>query len=75
MTNLEKIRNISEQQVIELLIASMRDDLSYVDICSCDCDTCVINKLCINPKEDVRSMGESEWKMWLNEEVKEDDES
>ena len=70
MTNLEKIRNISEQQVIELLIASMRDDLSYVDICSCDCDTCVIHALCTNPKEDVHIMGESDWKRWLNEEVK-----
>lgn len=71
MTNIEKIRNISEQQVIELLIASMRDDLSYFDICSCDCDTCVIHELCTNQKEDVHSMGESDWKIWLNEEVKE----
>ena len=69
MTNLEKIRNISEQQIIELLIASMRDDLSYVDICSCDCDTCMIHELCTNTKDDVHCMGESEWKMWLNEEV------
>ena len=71
MTNIEKIRRMSEQQVIELLIASMRDDLSYIDICSCDCDTCVIHALCTNPKEDVSSMGESDWKSWLNEETKE----
>ena len=71
MTNLEKIRNISEQQIIDLLIASMRDDLSYIDICSCDCDACMIHELCTNPKEDVHYMGESDWKSWLNEEVKE----
>lgn len=70
MTNLERIRNMSEQQIIDLLMAAMRDDLSYVDICSCDCDVCVIHELCINPKEDVISMGESGWKEWLESEVK-----
>ena len=72
MTNIEKIRHMSEQQIIDLLMAAMRYGLSYVDICSCDCDTCMIHELCTNPKEDVRSMGESDWKRWLNEEVKED---
>ena len=71
MTNLEKIRRMSEQQIIDLLIASTRNNLSYLDICSCDCDTCVIHELCTNPKEDVHSMGESDWKKWLNEEAKE----
>lgn len=71
MTNLEKIRQMPEQQFIELLLAAARDDLSYFDICSCDCDTCVIYKLCISPKDDVISMGELGWKMWLNMEVKE----
>ena len=74
MTNIEKIRHMSEQQIIDLLMAAMRYGLSYVDICSCDCDTCMIHELCTNPKEDVRSMGESDWKRWLDEEVKEDDE-
>lgn len=71
MTNLEKIRKISEQQVIELLLAATRDDLSYFDICSCNCDTCVIQELCISPKDDVISMGESEWKEWLEMEADE----
>ena len=62
---------MSEQQIIDLLMAAMRDDLLYTDICSCDCDTCVIHALCTNPKEDVSSMGESDWKIWLNEEEKE----
>ena len=71
MTNLEKIRRMSEQQIIDMLMAAVRDDLSYFDICSCDCDTCVIHALCTNPKEDVSSIGESDWKRWLNEEAKE----
>lgn len=71
MTNLEKIRKMSEQQVIELLLAATRDDLSYFDICSCGCNTCLIHQLCISPKDDVISMGESDWKMWLNKEVEE----
>ena len=52
-------------------LKTVRYDVSYFDICSCDCDTCMIHDLCTNPKEDVHSMGESDWKKWLNEETKE----
>lgn len=70
MTNLEKIRQMPEQQFIELLLAATRDDLSYPDICS-NCDTCVICKLCVSLKGDMHYMRDLDWKKWLESEVEE----
>lgn len=69
MTNLEKIRQMSAEQIKDILLSAMRDDLSYQDICCITCDDCVFRTLCINEDKDMCEMGDLEWNKWLNEEV------
>ena len=71
MTNPEKIRQMSAEQIVDILLSAMRDDLSYQYICSITCDDCLFRTLCINGNKDVCEMGDSEWKEWLESEVKE----
>ena len=71
MTNLEKIRNMSEKEIVALLIAATRDDLSVFDICVTYCHECVFAKLCSKWESIRKNAGDEFWKKWLNDEVKE----
>ena len=74
MTNLERIRNMSEKEMVALLVAATRDDLSIFDICVTYCHECAFAKLCSKWESIRKNAGDEFWKKWLNEEVKEDDE-
>lgn len=71
MTNLEKIRKLSEDEMAEILNAATRNDISYFDICTTKCHKCVLMRLCSKWEKIKKDMCISEWKKWLNEEVKE----
>lgn len=71
MTNLEKIRQMSAEEMAEIFNAATRYDISIFDICTTKCHKCVFMRLCSKWEKIEKDMCISEWKKWLNEEAKE----
>ena len=71
MTNLEKIRKMSDDEMAILMIAATRDDISIFDICVTHCHECLFTKLCSKLESIRKNAGDEFWKNWLESEVKE----